>query len=101
MLEGEESGAGDDVVAAERRMRVLMVVVDGKLSWLSRFAAVDLAQQMLLAFLEELVGELPPVRHDLSETLRSPNKSDSFSFSAKSSKTENENDRNKGFSKHT
>ena len=50
-------------------MLVVLMVVDGELRRLSRLAAVDLAEQMLLAFLEKLVGELPPVRHDLSETL--------------------------------
>lgn len=35
-----------------------------------RFAAVDLAEEVLLALLEEVVGELPSVRDDLSETLQ-------------------------------
>lgn len=60
-------------MASERRMRVLVVVVvmvHWELCGLGRLASVDLAQQMLLAFLEKLVGELPPVRHDLPEALR-------------------------------
>lgn len=55
-------------------MRVLVVVVvvmvHRELCGLGSLASVDLAQQMLLPFLEKLVGELPPVRHDLPETLR-------------------------------
>lgn len=44
-------------------------MVDGQLLGLRRFSPMDLAEQVLLSFPEELVGKLPSVWYNLSETL--------------------------------
>lgn len=61
--EREEARGGD----AKRGGGVRVVVV-GEL-WLGGLAAVNLAEQMLLALPEELIGEFPPVWYYLPKTL--------------------------------
>lgn len=56
--EGKERGK----IESKLMMDLLVMVVMG-------FPSVDLAQQVLLSFLEELICELPSIRHNLSETL--------------------------------
>lgn len=62
-------------VDAERRMRVVVVVVvvaETHLMRLSCLSSMDLTEQMLLSFLEELVRKLPSVRYNLPKTLETP-----------------------------
>jgi len=55
-----------------RVVMMMLMLVDAYLG-LSSFPSVDLTQQVLLSLLEELVGELPSVRYNLSKTLVFPN----------------------------
>jgi len=50
------------VVMVIHGLYFLMMLVRG-------FPSVDLAQQVLRSFLEELIRELPSIRHNLSKTL--------------------------------
>lgn len=57
VLIGEEAGAVERMVGVRHLLR------------LASFPAVNLAEKMLFAFLEEVIRELPSVRHNLSKTL--------------------------------
>jgi len=48
---------------------MVVMVVHASLLRLSGFSSMDLAQQVFLSLLEEFVGELPSVWHNLSKTL--------------------------------
>jgi len=63
VVEGEERGNIESELMMVHALHLLLMLL------LVGFSSVDLAQQVLLSFLEELIGELPPIRHNLSETL--------------------------------
>lgn len=50
-------------------LMMMVMMVYGNL-WLCSLSSVDLTQQVLLSFLEELISKLPSVRHNLSKTLK-------------------------------
>lgn len=54
-------------------LMMMVMMVYGNL-WLRSLSSVDLTQQVLLSFLEELISKLPSVRHNLSKTLKNQNK---------------------------
>ena len=57
------------VVGMRKVVMVVAVAEASDLVRLSRLPSVDLAQQVLLSFLEELVRELPPVRIHFPKSL--------------------------------
>lgn len=66
IVEGKDRGNVESklmmVVMVVHGLYLLMMLVMG-------FSSVNLAQQVLLSFLEELIRELPSIRHNLSKTL--------------------------------
>lgn len=54
-------------------LMMMVMMVYGNL-WLCSLSSVDLTQQVLLSFLEELISKLPSVWHNLSKTLKNQNK---------------------------
>ncbi|WVY91302.1 hypothetical protein V8G54_036816, partial [Vigna mungo] len=63
VVEGKERGN------IESKLMMMVQALNLLLMLLMGFPSVDLAQQVLLSFLEELICELPSIRHNLSETL--------------------------------
>jgi len=66
IVEGKDRGNVESklmmVVMVVHGLYLLMMLVMG-------FSSVNLAQQVLLSFLEELIRELPSIRHNLSKTI--------------------------------